>query len=42
MKNTNNTQSKKTTPNKGLFDFSDPDSGLGGSSSSGHAGCSVM
>jgi len=44
--NTNNQvqKNKKPVPQKGLFDFSDPDSGLGGSGGSGHSGgvCSVM
>ncbi|TGJ78776.1 hypothetical protein E0Z10_g9989 [Xylaria hypoxylon] len=43
MKNTSRAQSTKTAPQKGLFDFSDPDSGLGGSRP-GHTtnACSVI
>lgn len=43
MKNTTSNGAKKPAhPNKGLFDFSDTDSGLSAGSSSNAGGCSVM
>lgn len=41
-KQTSSGAKKPTRPNKGLFDFSDTDSGLNTGNNSGGGGCMVM